>query len=176
MSEIIYRGSSKAYAFPNTITIVAKNAFYKNVAVSVRLNEGLETLEESCFENSRIRRLVLPASVESIGESAFEKCEYLEHADLRAARGLKSIDRSAFRSCKALKEALLNDGLDRIGLRCFEESGLEQVSIPGSVRHIDKFAFARSSLRQVRFLGTAERKLYCEGSSDGAKDDRPDSE
>ena len=39
---------------------------------------------------------------------------------------------------------------------CFEECGLEQVSIPGSVKLICKSAFARSSLRQVRFLGAAE--------------------
>ena len=103
MKKIIIGGQSKTYAFPSTITIVGKNAFYGNEVVSVRLNEGLEILGEYCFESSGIRKLVLPASVESIGCFAFYNCENLKHADLSAARGLKSIGNGVFNSCEALK-------------------------------------------------------------------------
>ena len=57
---------------------------------------------------------------------------------------------------------LLNDGLETIGKECFEECGLEQVSIPGSVRLISGYAFSGSYLRQVCFLGTAGNGSHCE--------------
>ena len=103
MSEIIYGGPSKTYAFPSTTIIVGNEAFSGNDVASVKFNEGLKALENNCFEASRTRRLVLPASVESIDEHAFDGCKRLEYADLHAARGLKTIGDFAFGNCRALK-------------------------------------------------------------------------
>ena len=64
---------------------------------------------------------------------------------------------------------LLNDGLETIGMYCFAESGLEQVSIPGSVKSVHILAFNGSSLTQVRFSGTAEKEAHCECSSGNTK-------
>lgn len=127
MGKIVSGNSSRTYAFPGTIAFVDKSAFYYSETVSVRLNEGLKTLENNCFMSSGMRKLVLPASVESIGESAFEKCKRLEYVDFRNARGLKSIGEKAFHFCRALKQVSLNDGLETIGEECFAECGLEQV-------------------------------------------------
>ena len=64
MTEIIHGGLTQTCTFPRTVTIVCEKAFKKNVSTaSVGLNEGLKTLEKSCFEHSVIRKLVLPASV-----------------------------------------------------------------------------------------------------------------
>ena len=51
---------------------------------------------------------------------------------------------------------LLNDGLETIGKHCFFESGLEEVTIPGSVRSIEQEAFLDSHLKRVCFLGATE--------------------
>ena len=53
--------------------------------------------------------------------------------------------------------------------KCFEECGLEQVLIPGSVKFIRKSAFTESSLRQVRFLGIAENGPHERHSSDNTE-------
>ena len=53
---------------------------------------------------------------------------------------------------------LLSDTLGTIGEECFAKSGLKKVSIPVSVRRICHGAFSRSSLGQVRFLGTVKKK------------------
>ena len=70
---------------------------------SVRLNEGLRVLAKHCFDFSEIKRLVLPSSVESVGDFAFDACESLEYVDLRAARGLRSVGQCSFSDCIALK-------------------------------------------------------------------------
>lgn len=170
MKKIIRGGPGKMYAFPKTITIVGKSAFEHSDVVSVRLNEGLKILEEECFSYSKIKRFALPSSVEFVGDYAFQKCENLEYADFRAARGLKTIEQCCFLTCKALKQILLNDGLETIGNCCFKESGPEDMAIPGSVTHVDQSAFAYSSLAQVRFLGTSKKEPHCEHSSGNGED------
>ena len=147
---------------PNTIVTIRQNAFNPFCAgqdlVSVRLSEGLRTLERRSFFASRIRRLVLPAGVEFLGEEAFCECTHLEHADLRAAR-LRELGERAFASCRKLCRALLGEGLEAIGAQCFSDSGLEELVVPSSVRRVGTFAFQRNmKLRQVRFLG-AEGQL-----------------
>ena len=55
---------------------------------------------------------------------------------------------------------LLNDGLEIISGCCFGKSGLEEVTIPGSVRVIDYNAFFETPLRCARFLGAAAREQH----------------
>ena len=52
---------------------------------------------------------------------------------------------------------LLNEGLETIGESCFEFSGLEEATIPGSVRNIGRMAFSKTLLGRVRFRGAAVR-------------------
>ena len=103
MSVIISGGEVKTYTFPSTAVTVGEYAFYKNLILSVKLNEGLKALKRFCFYRSGIRSLILPSIVESIGENAFHNCKRLEYADLSAAHGLKVIGDSAFSSCKVLR-------------------------------------------------------------------------
>ena len=49
MNVIIRSGKAKTYAFPSTVLTVDEYAFYKSPMPSVRLNEGLKTLEENSF-------------------------------------------------------------------------------------------------------------------------------
>lgn len=144
MRVIIRGGTGKTFMFPNTITAVGNCAFDNKLVSSVRFNEGLKTLEENCFQCSGIRRLTLSSGIEFIGKCAFCKCESLEYADLSAAHSLKAIGGRAFDSCEALRKVLLNDGLETICGSCFTVSGLEEVSIPGSVRSIESCAFSDS--------------------------------
>lgn len=114
-------------------------------------------MERFCFCRSRIRSLTLSSTVESIGYCAFISCDKLVYADFSAAHGLRLIEDSAFSSCEALRHVQLNDGLETIGSRCFEKSGLWEVTIPGSVKSIDHNAFEGSFyLKQARFLGATE--------------------
>ena len=95
MTKIICGDPNKTYAFPGSATTICPFAFsevkHRETPVFIKLNEGLEILENSCFANSRIARLTLPASVKSIGKRAFYVCRYLQRVDFSAARGLKTL-------------------------------------------------------------------------------------
>lgn len=98
--------------------------------------------------------MIFPASVSSIGDSAFISCRHLKCVDLRAAHGLRSLEGLTFGGCIHLKEALLNDELETIGPHCFQHTGLEEVVLPRCVKHIGKWAFRFcENLRRVVLAG-----------------------
>ena len=152
---VLFRGSAtKTYAFPRTVVKVAQQAFNDIKELrSVRLNEGLEELGNNCFTDTGIRRLVLPSSVRSIDDDAFVRCANLRYADLRAARSVRELG-SVFGASENLRTVLLGDGLEAIGFNCFFFQSLEEIVIPGSVKHIKYGAFySCQRLRRVVFTG-----------------------
>ena len=99
---------------------------------------------------------MLPASVIGVSEEAFEVCTSLQYADLSAARGLRSLGRAAFNHCRRLRQVLLNEGLEIICPRCFEQCGVERVAFPRTLRNLEDGAFAYcSSLKQVDSAASA---------------------
>ena len=108
--------------------------------VSVRLNECLQTLEKRCFFASRIRRLALSAGVEFLGEEAFCECTHLEHADLRVVR-LWKLGERAFASCRKLYQALLNEGLEKLGESAFANSAIRSIRFPSTLRCVEAQTF-----------------------------------
>ena len=56
---------------------------------------------------------------------------------------LKIIEVSTFSGCKNLKSVEFSEGLERIELGAFRESGLERVTLPRSLRVLAQAAFAK---------------------------------
>ncbi|RBI35195.1 hypothetical protein DRW57_01270, partial [Metamycoplasma hominis] len=54
---------------------------------------------------------------------------------------VKEIGRRAFSNCKNLKEVILNEGLEKIGVRAFSSPRIKSINIPGSVKEIGEDAF-----------------------------------
>lgn len=94
----------------------------KYVVPSYVADEGVRykvtKLGASCFYNAtNLKEVVLPATIEEIGDGAFI-------------------------SCRELKKLQLNEGLKKIGEQCFKYTySLEQITIPASVTEIGKLLF-----------------------------------
>ena len=132
------------------------------------------TVAEGAFENkTNLKRVNLPDTVTSIGRAAFQNCSRLESINL--PDGLTSIGEFAFKMCESLPEISLPDGILHIGKDAFYEcdslqftyldnikylgngenpylflEGIsstqsEAVTLPDTVRIIDKNAFAYQS-------------------------------
>ena len=86
------------------------------------------------------RAIVLPDTVQTIGDSAFNGCEELEYIHLGS--GLKRIGDVAFNICPSLKQAIFPEGMEVIVqcpfIFCHE---LEKVVIPASVTTIPNGIF-----------------------------------
>lgn len=103
---------------------------------------------------SQVRELFFPESLESIGNSVFEKYKGLNAVTL--PKGLRKIGRKAFAG-SGLKSVELNEGLEQIGDEAFAATALETVRIPQSVQRIGRQAFyGCSRLKEFSIPGTIE--------------------
>lgn len=87
----------------------------------------------------RLSGIWLPLSVATIDGSAFAGCESLGEVGMPA--GLRTIESSAFSGCSGLTEVSLPDGLLSIGESAFYNTGLTEVTIPGSVEEVYPSSF-----------------------------------
>ena len=101
ITEITRGCPGRTLTLPPSVRTVRENALCHGRELrSVRLNPGLETLGNHCFEDVGIRHLTLPESVRNVGASAFANCRHLECADLRPSLGLNYLDEHAFANCE----------------------------------------------------------------------------
>lgn len=84
----------------------------------VVIPEGTEKIESFWFRQSSVKSIVIPKSVEVIEQGAFRKCENLKRVSFQA-----------------------RSRLEKIGVECFEYSGLEEITLPASVREVGAEAF-----------------------------------
>ena len=109
---------------------------------AVVVQNGVTCIGEAAFYNLEMTSVSLPASLESIGFSAFRNCSSLTSVTLPA--GLKSIGVHAF-TASGLTSLTLPDGLESIGSFAFNYCKLTSVTIPASVTSIGYAPFTRCS-------------------------------
>lgn len=107
---------------------------------SVRLPNRLESISIDAFRGCKnLRSINIPSSLQYIGDFVFADCEKLTNVVL--PESLNILGESAFAGCKSLKTINIPAKITRIPLGCFENSGLEQITIPSNVTTIEGRAF-----------------------------------
>ena len=103
----------------------------------------------SAFENSNITTVIIPDSVTTIGDGAFDYCYALTSVTI--GDSVTSIGSSAFTHCSSLTSVTIPDSVTTIGDFAFEYCDyLTNVTIPDSVTTIGDYAFSNcSSLTSV---------------------------
>ena len=131
----------KTVTFPRTVRKVSTYAFRKTVALSVVLNEGLETLGEcrndrrvGIFYDTSLRLVKLPSTLRVLGDGTFANCKALRNVTFEKGSQLKNIGECAFADCYNLRRITLPEGLATVGFYAFESSGLEEIMLPGTLK------------------------------------------
>ena len=103
------------------------------------------------------KQYVIPNSVTSIGNYAFEYCSSL--TSINIPEGITSIGDSAFRGCSSLTNIEIPSSVTSIGDSVFREcSSLTSIEIPSSVTSIGSGAFYDcSNLTTINYHGTPEQ-------------------
>lgn len=106
--------------------------YFGSNETSYEVPEGIVSIGDNAFLHQCLLSIKLPSSLESIGESAFEDCVYLENIVFPS--GLKSIGNNAFRKCERIKDIILPSSLLYIGNYAFAECNcLQSLTIPSSI-------------------------------------------
>ena len=118
----------------------------------VRIPDGVTHIPDGAFKNGHlIKEVILPASLESIGNEAFMNCDKLETVTF-LGNNLTSIGDYAFQRCTSLQQIAIPDGVTEIGGCAFEWcTSLETVDFLGNnVTSIGSCAFFMcTSLQQI---------------------------
>ena len=138
MTKII-RGTedAKVVVFPRSVRKIGGDSFYKMKSLrQVVVNEGLETLDEKNYDDFGYNGPFAHSSVEQI----------------RLPSTLKKLGNYAFNKCEKLNSVKLQEGLETIGNRCFEECCVQELHIPASVREIgEKIVNFCDNLKSITF-------------------------
>ena len=142
------------------------------------LGERLKSIDICAFENCHeLRSVILPDSLEFLGERAFAHCMSLR--ELKLSASLKAISKAAFYSCYMFENLQIPDSVTEIGEAAFKDCAyvanvslgcgvsviekdafyncysMKRINIPRSVKEIGEGAFGRCiALSAARFEDT----------------------
>ncbi|MCM1244056.1 MAG: leucine-rich repeat domain-containing protein [Roseburia sp.] len=118
---------------------------YTGKAEEVTVPDGVKKIGRGAFQNTGIKRAVLPDTVEEIGYAAFKDCKDL--AEVRLPAALKKMESHVFEWCKQLDHVTFPEGIGYVPEGTFEYcSGLKDIVLPETVTMIGKGAFAYTSV------------------------------
>ena len=128
-----YKGDENVVVFPEYIG--------KAKVVAIRCNtRGWQYIKVFKNNSENITSVVIPSTVEEIGEETFMNCINL--TSISIPNSVQKIGAFAFKGCKSLKEIKLPNSVKEIGRKAFEGcSGLESIKIPSSVGEIGDYTF-----------------------------------
>ena len=101
---------------------------------------GIKKIGPHAFELTDLEKIDLPATVESISEWAFSKCNGLRSVTWNCK--CNAIPTYGFYGCWNLKQFDFS-GIERIGKHAFEESGLQEVNLPENINVVLVGAFEK---------------------------------
>ena len=139
----------------NSVRHIGSNAFANTINLRyVDMPLYLESIETKAFADSGIEEVYVPELVTNISKSAFQNCRYLKTVEFSKNCKLKTIDCDTFDNCNILQNVTLHSKLEVIDSRAFARCPfLRTITIPKGMVDIGAFAFNKSGLEEVTFLG-----------------------
>ncbi len=148
--ELNASGASRI-EIPEGMTVIDNNAFKNNSKLKeVILPSTLKSIGISAFEGTSLSKIELPSSLTYIGENAFANIKTLTEITIP-----KSVESAsyAFYGDVNLKKVIFEDGIVTIPPRVLHNTGIEEIVLPSSVKTIGSYAFSNSkSLEKINLL------------------------
>ncbi len=167
-----YTGSDTSIYIPEklggeTVVQIASGAFSNTQVVGVSCADSVVSLaDQAFFYCVTLNEIKMGSAMRQIGNQAFEGCSALSTVVLND--GLETLGENAFGYCVSLKNVELPDTLTSIGAGAFALSGLESVTIPGTVEVVGEEAFSTCAALQTAVLDEGVKALgdyafaYCD--------------
>ena len=128
------------------------NQAFKNTVLVGNLPNTLKTIDEKAFDSYKGTEIIIPSSVEAIGNYAFQNSSLEKvtiHSDI--------LGYGMFYGCQSLKIVTMDGNIESIPEKCFGNcSSLSSITIPSKVTSIDQEAFNRSGIESITIPSTVK--------------------
>ena len=114
--------------------------YYSGLGGDVRLPSTLTFIGNYAFSSCEMTSIVIPNSVEFMGESVFDGCVNLRYAVLSSNQ--KTIPTGTFNNCEWLTEVVIPYGIESIEGMAFNNTSIKLHDLPESLVRIASSAFA----------------------------------
>ena len=149
-----YNGTEENVIIPQRCKVLGDGSIYSCFAFNrkikkVKVQEGVTYIDTYSFKSClNLEKVILPDSLKSIGNFAFDNCEKLKEIEIPSS--VTYISTCAFASCRSLSNVILHEGLTGIGNECFEYCpNLKNIKLPDSLTYISESAFKESGLESI---------------------------
>lgn len=118
--------------FPRSVEEIGVRCFAGLIELDVHIPEGssLKFIKDEAFKECGISHLVLPPSVELMGEGAFSGSK-IDEVIIPATCSLNKISPLAFHACTCLRRIEINGSIEEFGASCLSGNhNLEEIIIP----------------------------------------------
>ena len=146
-------GSTATYkvnsAADKTVTYTGDSKASGKVTVKSSIKVGNNTytvvaIANNAFKKKNITAVTIPATVETIGKSAFEGCAKLKTVTIKGSK-LKTIGDNAFKGCKVLSKITIPKSVTKVGKQAFANcTKLKTITVKSK-----KTKFLKNSLKKV---------------------------
>lgn len=157
---------------PGSVRVIADHAFANCGYLRVlEIENGLETIEQAAFRAcGNLKKVKLPASLKEIGDMAFYRLDELEEFEVDPDNeNFSSIDGNLYADngkklmyyacAKKDREFEIPYGTEEIGSYAFENAKLNVITIPDTVKIINKRAFAGNYCLESLTLPKSVKKI-----------------
>lgn len=115
--KTIYEENGVIYA-ENEERVLSAIGCNDSKAKTIVIKNGVTKIEKAAFEECEMEVVVLPDSLENIGQDSFYACRFLK--EVHFGNGLRKIELYAFSMCNNLKSVMLPNSLLNVGYRAFD--------------------------------------------------------
>ncbi len=139
---------------------IGSYAFYddsRNDIISIVLPDTVQYIGEYAFADCKnMKNFIIPEAVQYIGEGAFFNCKGL--TEITIPNGVTTIRRKTFFDCNGLTSITLPETLIEIGEEAFYGcSSVTSFTLPNNVKHIGYLAFQLCCFTEIRLPASIER-------------------
>ncbi len=140
----------------NGVAIKKYTGKYKNVIIPSTLGgKNVVALKKLSFSDEHVEGIKIPDTVTELDEQFLYYCKNLSEVEF--GTGLKVIPSNAFEGCRNLTNVVLKDGLEVIGRVAFSHcTNLKSIALPNTLTEIGAAAFTASGLEQVTIPGSVK--------------------
>ena len=123
-------------------------AFQGSSITSVTIPKTITSLSSCAFIGcSELQKVILPETLTSIGFGCFAYCSSL--TDIVLPSNVSSVSEWALGGCTSLKTINIPENLTTLSRAVFYNSGLEEITIPATVRQMVEGCLSTSTLKKV---------------------------